>query len=86
MDSFISTAFTKEEKYTDVIVNFYRTIRRYGCILTEHMSITTRHLESVLTIMYDGVIYQVIVVDGGVNSLYDLTNKIEYKEIQKDDR
>lgn len=80
MDSFVSTTFTKEQKYTDVIVNFYRTIRRYGCILTDHESITTKHVESVLTILHGGVIYQVTIVDGGVTGLYDLTNRIEYKD------
>lgn len=81
MDSFISTTFKKQQQYADTLVNFYSTIRRYGCILTDHESITRLHVESVITILYEDVIYQITLVDGSITGLYDLTNRIEYKEM-----
>jgi hypothetical protein len=79
MFSFISTIF--KEQYIDSLRDLYKTIRRYGCILTQLESITNDSVESVITILHNNIIYQVTLIDGDVTDLYDLTNRIEYKEI-----
>lgn len=84
--SFISTTFTKEQPYLfqqDItsLRSFYKHIRSYGCILTQHETITTYNAESVITILYHSTIYQIVLIDGDITGLYDLTNKIEYKEM-----
>jgi hypothetical protein len=77
MFSFISTIF--KEQYIDSLRDLYKTIRRYGCILTQLESITNDSVESVITILHNNIIYQVTLIDGDVTDLYDLTNRIEYK-------
>jgi hypothetical protein len=79
MFSFISTIF--KEQHIDSLRDLYKTIRRYGCILTQLESITNSSVESVITILHNNIIYQVTLIDGDVTDLYDFTNRIEYKEI-----
>lgn len=68
MDNFISTTF--KDQHIDSLRDFYKTIRRYGCILTQHESITNSNAESIITILYNNIIYQIALIDGNIAGLY----------------